>query len=161
MLINQVKIKIIKKLKKYRQNLQIFGTSRQISAQQSQYLIEIVMQFQKLFDKALLFNYECIDVFDQYSIFRFAIVVINRNKQMINIIAMKKHIFHFEIENENESNIFDDVDFLIVNISIFCTKNENAKNVIDIRTIENHSEFENLIEFAQKMFESRNEKFRV
>ena len=119
------------------------------------------MQFQKLSGEALLCNYGCTDAFDQYPNLRLATAVVNRSKQMADTIAMKGHTFHFEAEDEDESGTFDDVGSLVVNISALCTEDGDAEGVVDIRTVEDHPDLEDLVEPAQKLPEPRSGRFRA
>ncbi len=161
MLTSQVKIEITKKLKGCRQDLQALGTSRQTSAQQSQYLMEAAMQFQKLSGEALLSNYGCTDVFDQNPTLRLATAVVNRSKQMSDIIATKGHTFHFEAGDEDELEASDDVDSLVVDISAMDIEDGNVEGVVDTRTIKDHPELEDLVSAAQKLPEPRSGRFRA
>ena len=126
MLINQVKTEITKKLKRCRHDLKALDTSRQTSAQQSQYLTEVVMQFQKLSGEALLSNYGFTDAFDQYPTLRLATAVVNRSKQMSDTFAMKGYTFQFEAGDEAESGALNDVGSLVVDISDLDIEDGNA-----------------------------------
>lgn len=161
MLTSQVKIEITKKLKGCRQDLQALGKARQTSAQQSQYLMEAAMQFQKVSGEALLSNYGYTDAFDQYPNLRLATAVVNRSKQMSDTFAMKGHTFQFEAGDEAESGALDDVGSLVVDISDLDIEDGNAGGVVDIRTIEDHPELEDLVSAAQKLPEPRSGRFRA
>lgn len=89
MLTRQVKIEITKKLKVCQQNLQALGAKRQTSAEQSQYLMGIAMEYQQLSGEALLSNYGRTHVIDQHPTLRLATAVVNRSDQMSDAIATK------------------------------------------------------------------------
>lgn len=59
-----MKVEINKKLKACHQNLQALDIKRQTLTKQTQYLIDIVMKYQKIYEKALSSNYDRTDVFD-------------------------------------------------------------------------------------------------
>ena len=123
--------------------------------------MEAAVQFQKLSGEALLSNYGCTDVFDQYPTLRLATAVVNRSKQMSDTIATKGHTFHFEAEDEDESDASEDVDSLVVDISAMDIEDGNAEGAVDIRTIKDHPELEDLVSAAQKLPGLRSGRFRA
>ena len=83
----QVKSEVAKKLTLSQRNLQALGAKRQTPTEQSRYLTEIAMEFQKLVVEALSSNYVRADVFDKNPTLRLATAVVNRSDLMSEAMA--------------------------------------------------------------------------
>lgn len=146
-------MEIVKKLNVCQQNLQALGKKHQTSAQQSQWLMEIAMQFQKLSEEALLSNYGRTDVFDRNPDLRLATAVVNRSQQMSNAIAGDGQRFFFEASEKAESQVID--------ISAMHIGDENAGGAVNIRTVQDHPELEDLVFAARKLPELRSGSLKL
>lgn len=166
MLIRQVKLEINKKLKLCQQNLKALGAKRQTPAEQSQYLMGIAMEYQKLSVEALLSNYGRTEIFDQKPTLRLATAVVNRSNQMSDAIATKGHTFHFEAESAGQSASPLDADdgaddFDRLNIDDGSFDDGSFEGTVEVRTIPDHPELEDIASPAQKLPEPRSGSFHV
>ena len=151
MLTRQVKLEINKKLKLCQQNLKALGAKRQTPVEQIQYLMGIAMEYQKLSGEALLSNYRRTDVFDQNPTLRLATAVVNRSNQMSDAIATKGHTFHFEARLEEKSVGSDDPDIASVDFDQLNIDDERLEGTVEVRTVPDHPELEDLALAAQTL----------
>lgn len=87
--------------------------------------------------------------------------MVNRSDQMSDAIATKGHMFHFEARVEGRSNGSDDVDLPIVDVATKNIKDGNPEGAVEIRTIPDHPELEDLVSAAQKLPKPRSGSFRI
>ena len=151
-----MKLEITKKLKACQQNLHALGVKRQTPAEQSQYLMGIAMEYQKLSGEALLSNYGRTDVFDQNPRLRLATAVVNRSNQMSEAIATKGHTFHFEARNTqndsgDESAGSNDIDLPAISIAAIKIEDGDPEYTVNIRVVSDHPELEDLVSAPQKL----------
>lgn len=161
MLTRQVKIEITKKLKLCQQNLQALGTKRQTSTEQNQYLMRIAMEYQKISGEALLSNYGRTDVFDQNPTLRIATAVVNRSDQMSKAIATNGHTFHFEANVERQSKGSGQIELPIIDVAAMTIEDGDPEGTVEIRTVPDHPELEDLVSAAHRLPEPRRGSFRV
>lgn len=169
-LTRQVKTEITKKLKACHQNLQVLGVKRQTSAEQSQYLMSIAMEYQKICGEALSSNYGRTDVFDQNPRLRLATAVINRSDQMSEAIALKGHTFQFEghvtrkgskeSTGSEESSSSDVEGPEVLSVATMNIDDHEPQCTVEIRQVPDHPELEDLVAAAQKLPEPRSGSFQ-
>ncbi len=152
----QVKIEINKKLKTCQNNLQQLGVKRQTSAEQTQYLMEIAMSFQKLSEEALLSNYARTDAFDQNPTLRLATAAVNRSNQMSEAMATKGHTFQFESSDHHNgsagtSHDSEEADAPVIGLAALEIEDCEAGGRIDIRKVPNHPELDDILSPPQKI----------
>lgn len=166
MFTRQVKIEITKKLKVCQQNLQALGVKRQTSAEQSQYLMGIAMEYQQLAGEALLSNYGRTDVFDQNPALRLATAVVNRSNEMSEVMAMKGHTFHFEAKKttKNSKKTWDDPEdpsLPAIGVAAMNIGDGDPDGTVEIRKVPDHPELEDLVSASEKLPEPRSGSFHV
>lgn len=155
-----MKSEINKTLKACQQNLKDLGSKRQTTAEQSQYLMGIAMEFQKLSTEALLSNYGRTDVFDLKPTLRLATAVVNRSDQMSETIATKGHTFRFDSSDSRqghakqppnpEDDAIQDVDFADMDL------NHQSEGTIRTRYLQSHPDLEDVVHENIKLCEPNN-----
>lgn len=132
-----------------KQNLKDLGSKRPSTAEQSQYLMGIALEFQKLSTEALSSNYECTDLFDRMPTLRLANAVVHRGEQMSETMTTRGHKIHFGSSNSHQEhgkqsrNSEDDgeQDLDLANLDL----DHEPKGIIKTRYLESHSYLEDVI----------------
>ena len=150
-----MKSEITKKLTLCQQHLQALGVKRQTPTEQSRYLTEIAMEFQKLSAEALSSDYGRADVFDKNPTLRLATAVVNRSDLMSQAIATKGHTFHFESsdqemdsqkhENSN-GGILETLDVGAIELD-----EHPPEGTFEVRQFQDHSELKDLMHAPEKL----------
>ena len=150
-----MKSEVAKKLSLCQRHLQALGAKRQTSTEQSRYLTEIAMEFQKLVAEALSSNYGRADVFDENPTLRLATAVINRSELMSEAIATKGHTFHFE-SSEMENGPHKDSHNSVWEFSAFGglkVDDDEPEPLLEARQVQDHPELEGLVYAPEELAE--------
>lgn len=121
------------------------------------------MDYENLCGEALSSNYGRTDVFDQHLTLRLATAVVNRSEQISDAIATKEHTFWFEERVEEGSDGSGAAALPVAEIATMAVEdgNGNLEGAVQIRTVLDHPELEDLVFPAQKLPEPRSGSFRV
>lgn len=121
----------------------------------------IAMEYQGLSGEALLSNYKRTDVFDQNPTLRIATAVVNRSDQMFEAIATNGHTFHFEARIERQSSGSEHTELPVVDVAAMTIKDGDPGGTVEIRTVPDNPELEDLVSAAERLSEPRRGSFRV
>jgi len=160
-----VKSEVGKKLTLCQQHLQALGVKRQTPTEQSRYLTEIAMEFQKLVAEALSSNYGRADVFDKNPTLWLATAVVNRSDLMSEAIATKGHTFHFESSDmekvshkhgRSNGGVLEGLDVAAIELD-----DDEAEGTFEVRQVQDHSELEDLVHAPEKLPEPQSGSIHV
>ena len=137
--------------------MQALSTKRQTPTEQSRYLTEIAIQFQKLAAEALSSSYSRTDVFDKNPTLRLATAMVNRSDLMSEAIATKGHTFHFEssdIEKDSDKGSHDGVLRAPDVAAIKLDSDEDDKpEILEVRQVQDYPELKDLVYAPEKLSE--------
>ena len=149
----QVKAEVTKKLASCQQHLQALGVKRQTPTEQSRYLTDIAMDFQKLAAEALSSNYSHSDVFDKNPTLRLATAVVNRSDLMSEVIATKGHTFHFEysdmekgFQKGSDGGVWKALDVAAMKLN-----DDEREGTLEVRQVRDHPELGDLVHAPEKL----------
>ena len=152
----QVKSEVTKKFTLCQQYLQALGVKRQTPTEQSRYLTDIAMNFQKLAAEALSSNYGRSDVFNKNPTLRLATAVVNRSDLMSEAIATKGHTFHFESSDmekgshkSSDGGVYKVPD--VAAIKLDDGDDDEPEETLEVRQVQDHPELGDLVHTPEKL----------
>lgn len=160
----QVKSEVTKKFTLCQQHLQALGVKRQTPTEQSRYLTDIAMNFQKLAAEALSSNYGRSDVFDKNPTLRLATAVVNRSDLMSEAIATKGHTFHFESSDMEKGSHKSSDGGVWKALDVAAIKHDDddePEGTLEVRQVQDHPELGDLVHAPEKLPEPQGGSIHV
>lgn len=160
-----MKSEITKKLSSCQQHLQALGVKRQTPTEQSRYLTEIAMEFQKLAAEALSSNYARADVFDQSPTLRLATAVVNRSDFMSEAIATQGHTFQFDSSDMDNGSHKRSNGWALEAPDVAAVKLDDdvdePEGTLEVRQVQDHPELKDLVHAPEKLPEPQHGSIHV
>ncbi|KAL8669511.1 MAG: hypothetical protein Q9168_005902 [Polycauliona sp. 1 TL-2023] len=161
----KVKSEITKKLSSCQQHLQALGLKRQTPTEQSRYLTEIAMEFQKLAAEALSSNYARADVFDKSPTLRLATAVVNRSDFMSEAIATQGHTFQFDSSDMDNGSHKGSNGWALEAPDVAAVKLDDdvdePEGTLEVRQVQDHPELKDLVHAPEKLPEPQHGSIHV
>ena len=151
----QVKSEVTKKLTLCQQHLQALGVKRQTPTEQSRYLTDIAMNFQKIAAEALSSNYGRSDVFDKNPRLRLATAVVNRSDLMSEAMASKGHTFHFDSSETDKVSDKRSNEWAFKALDVAAIKldgdDDEPEGTLEVRQVQDHPDLGDLVQAPGKL----------
>lgn len=93
-------------LKKFEQDLKALGPKRQSPTEQSQYLMDIALEFQKVASLAIHSDYSRSSLLEKGSQLRLATEAVTRGQKFADTMALYGHSYSFKLDSKSLNEVF-------------------------------------------------------